>query len=379
MLIRVDPAILKQNSGLISSIGSNINNSGQTVSGMAQGAPSYDGQFAPRLQATGFEALSRTQGFFNQMNDLSDWLHSKAQAFEAADMAGGKGFGNISNEVQVLAPWSWLDGLPIDILNRYLWLGKLFGTAPFFGLLVALLMGNNLFSGIRQGSNLTITKPDTSFGDILKNAEEQEALKKKRQEEIQKWWNSNGLNQANIQVREVMHTKNNPNLNPFNACGSAVLAMIINYQDWVHGGTGKVLDAKTLAKEAVAQGAFDTDSFTNITELATLADKQGFVLLEAKDLSDIKQKVQKGEPQVALLRYGYNNNGNYVPDTGTSKLVKVSNHWVIITELSNSNATIINPYPGTGKLLDTDVKPTTITLDELGSVWRGSGFGIKEK
>ena len=59
MLIRVDPVILKQNSGSISGIGSNVNSSGQSASGIAQGAPSYDGQFGPRVQAIGHEALAR--------------------------------------------------------------------------------------------------------------------------------------------------------------------------------------------------------------------------------------------------------------------------------------------------------------------------------
>ena len=181
MRIRVDPFILRQNSGSISGIGGNVIQSGQNAFGIARGAPNIDGQFGPQVQAIGNEALVRAQGLFSRMNDLSNWLQSRAQAFEAADMAGIAGFVNVYNKAQILAPWLKLTGVPMDILNRYLMLGGFFVGTSFYGLLATLIMGNNLFSGNRQTSGSPITKPSTTFGDILKKTEKQEALKKEQQ------------------------------------------------------------------------------------------------------------------------------------------------------------------------------------------------------
>ncbi len=92
MIIRVDPAVLKQCSGNISGVGNNINLTGQGVVGLSRSAPSYNGQFGPRVQAIGMEALTRSQGLSAQMNDHSTKLQVRAQAFEAADMGGVSAF-----------------------------------------------------------------------------------------------------------------------------------------------------------------------------------------------------------------------------------------------------------------------------------------------
>ena len=150
MIIRVDPVILKQNSGSISGIGSSVNSSGQSASSVAQGAPSYDGQFGPRVQAIGHEALARAQGLLGAMNNLSSQLLSKAQAFAAADMAAVTGCANINTGAQIPATGPWWTNLPIDILNLYLKLGGLFGGAAFTGLVGTVLLGNGLNSGNGQ-------------------------------------------------------------------------------------------------------------------------------------------------------------------------------------------------------------------------------------
>jgi hypothetical protein len=93
MLIRVDPEILKQSSGNILGIGTNIKETGQCVLNVSRLAQSYDGQFGPKVQAIGMEAFTRSQGLTSQMNDHSTKLQSRAQAFEAADIAGVAGVG----------------------------------------------------------------------------------------------------------------------------------------------------------------------------------------------------------------------------------------------------------------------------------------------
>jgi len=87
MRIRVDPTVLRQSSKNVSGVGTNLSQVGQSALGKASGAPSYDGQFGPRLQAIGYEALARAQGLSGRVNDLAGQLQRKAQAFEAADLA----------------------------------------------------------------------------------------------------------------------------------------------------------------------------------------------------------------------------------------------------------------------------------------------------
>jgi hypothetical protein len=176
MLIRVDPVILKQNSGSISGIGSNVNNSGQSASSSAQGAPSYDGQFGPRVQAIGHEALARAQGLLNNMNNLSSQLLNKAQAFEAADMAGVAGFTNINNGAQIPATGPWWTGLPVDIINLILKLGGLFGGATFTGLLGTVLLGNGLSSGNGQ-TFIGLGKPSWEPGGVPRPYGEKQPVK----------------------------------------------------------------------------------------------------------------------------------------------------------------------------------------------------------
>ena len=92
MIIRVDPAILRQSSGTISGVGTNVTQTGQNVLNISRSAPSYDGQFGPQVQSMGNEALSRAQGLSSQVSNQSGILQSRAQGFEAADMAGAAGF-----------------------------------------------------------------------------------------------------------------------------------------------------------------------------------------------------------------------------------------------------------------------------------------------
>ena len=197
MRIRVDPFILRQNSGSISGIGGNLNNVGQAVFGIAQGAPSNYGDFRAQVQAIGHEALARAQGLFSQVNDFSSQLQSRAHKFEAADMVGIAGFQNIfNNNTQILAPWLKLTGVPMDIINRYLMLGRFFGGTSFYGLLLTLLMGNNLFSRSSQPI-IGIEKP----GDLI------ELRKSLDVPFVSQWKGTNGGNN----------------------CGPASVTMAINY------------------------------------------------------------------------------------------------------------------------------------------------------
>lgn len=133
MRIRVDPTILRQSSGNISGVGNNITQTGQSVLGVSRNAPSYNGQFGPRVQAIGQEAFARAQGISSRLNNCSYTLQNKAQMFEAADMVGVVGFVPITT---TFSAWSGSTNLTSQV-SSYFSLGSLLN--PDLGNLPATL------------------------------------------------------------------------------------------------------------------------------------------------------------------------------------------------------------------------------------------------
>jgi hypothetical protein len=83
--IRVDPAILISNSSTISTTAANVSTTGQSALNAAQTAPSYNGQFGPRVKAIGAEAMSRAQCTTGRLNNSAFSLNTRANAFLNAD------------------------------------------------------------------------------------------------------------------------------------------------------------------------------------------------------------------------------------------------------------------------------------------------------
>ena len=90
-IIRVDPPILFQSSGSIQKDAQGLETAGKGAHRSAEGAPSYDGQFGPRVKAIGSDALGRGGNLSGQLRGLAGNLTSRAQAFEAADNASAAG------------------------------------------------------------------------------------------------------------------------------------------------------------------------------------------------------------------------------------------------------------------------------------------------
>lgn len=161
--IRVDPVILRQASQGASGIGATLSQVGGSVLGKASSAPSYDGQFGPRVQAIGSEASARAQGFSTRMNDLSGQLQRRAQAFEAADMSASMaGLGNLSiglknwlETSRLLTEWRRSAGAPYSSLLRYLLLGTLLrgmGVNLPLGVLISLAVRSGFITSFGKKS-----------------------------------------------------------------------------------------------------------------------------------------------------------------------------------------------------------------------------------
>ena len=80
---------------------------GREASRATQGAPSYDGQFGPKVAGIGTEAWSRASAAADRLESLALWLRGKAAEFAAADQLQQGGLvGPITGWDQL--PW-WLE------------------------------------------------------------------------------------------------------------------------------------------------------------------------------------------------------------------------------------------------------------------------------
>jgi surface antigen len=154
-IIRVDPSLLQ---GLASTIGGaagDVSGLGGDAAQAAASAPSYDGQFGPKVWPIGGEAISRVRGAASHLSSLSERLGQKAAAFAEADAAAIDGLAWVyknwlDEQAQMAARWSKLTGIPAPLIERYLTMGALGGGTPFVGLLFGMVMVPGMFSWTGQ-------------------------------------------------------------------------------------------------------------------------------------------------------------------------------------------------------------------------------------
>jgi hypothetical protein len=126
--IRVTPSRLKTSADELQKISAEVEDVGNQVQATANRAPSYEGQFGPKVQALGVEAMARSQKVAQNLSALAEELQTKGEAFEAADLAGVLG-------LDAILAWfeAWLssdrllalDEFPIEYVARTLILGTL--------------------------------------------------------------------------------------------------------------------------------------------------------------------------------------------------------------------------------------------------------------
>jgi hypothetical protein len=143
---------------------------------VARSAPSYDGQFGPRVASIGADAYTRAQGLSSQMNNQSGELQRKAQAFEMADNAGMSSFTSLDNLLaesyrNYLSSLASFLHIPVDQLENYLKLGFLLNP----GVATVALTGSYIFSGFSSQfskvfGNPTIIQAEEEGWGILSGA-----------------------------------------------------------------------------------------------------------------------------------------------------------------------------------------------------------------
>ncbi len=83
--IRVDPAVLNNSAAGVNSSAGGIKNAGNGANSAAASAPSYDGQFGPKVKAIGNEARAMASGKADNLINHGSKLKERASAFLAAD------------------------------------------------------------------------------------------------------------------------------------------------------------------------------------------------------------------------------------------------------------------------------------------------------
>lgn len=128
-LIRINPTTLQQASEQLTALGMDIRRLGNELTGSLGSAPSYDGQFGPRIKGMGFEVQARVKINALRMDIHSGSLSRRAAAFEAMDQAGvGRflpDFSGLFTNPNYLRWLAVVTGLPLTLILLLIRLGKL--------------------------------------------------------------------------------------------------------------------------------------------------------------------------------------------------------------------------------------------------------------
>jgi hypothetical protein len=112
--IRVTPSRLKTSADELQKIGAEVEDLGRQVKSAADRAPSYEGQFGPKVQALGVEAMARSQILAQNLSALAEELKVKGEEFETADLAGVLGLDAILAKFE-----AWLSSDHLLVLDEF--------------------------------------------------------------------------------------------------------------------------------------------------------------------------------------------------------------------------------------------------------------------
>lgn len=121
--IRVDPPVLQNMSQNIQSSSATLNSIGNNLTGNANGAPSYEGQFGPKVREIAAGGSSLAGQLAGKFSGLASWLSNKAQQFLNADNTSSAAVSSQYNNLSWMQ-WLLLGGIfpPfyfVSFLSRY--------------------------------------------------------------------------------------------------------------------------------------------------------------------------------------------------------------------------------------------------------------------
>jgi hypothetical protein len=123
-VIRVKAPELRQCAGDIGSAGQTLDEIARSVLALTMSAPSYDGEFGPRVRALGAEAEARARAIARSLIESSSQLRTRVEAFEQVDRAGAEGLGGLGAMIpppliRFPEPPEWLIDLLMIVLSFF--------------------------------------------------------------------------------------------------------------------------------------------------------------------------------------------------------------------------------------------------------------------
>ena len=109
--IRVDPPSLTENAEELASLAERLEALAREITEVADSAPSYDGQFGPKVRSMAIDAESQLGALSDHAGALSTMLQVKAEEFAAADLQSESGFAGLQQSLRE-------------------WLQRAFGSGP---------------------------------------------------------------------------------------------------------------------------------------------------------------------------------------------------------------------------------------------------------
>jgi uncharacterized protein YgiM (DUF1202 family) len=162
--IRVDLSVMRGSAGGINNVGNATNNAAGKLTGVAARAPSYDGQFGPRVQAIAGQSASLAGGIAGRLGGLSGKLNSKANAFEAVDTAALSSVKTLtvptsmSKDAGFFAMLAGYLKIPAAQIEALLRAGGFLGKGGFtLGALITIV--TNLYTSLWKGKTFPATPP----------------------------------------------------------------------------------------------------------------------------------------------------------------------------------------------------------------------------
>jgi len=97
--IRVDPSLLRQSAQELAQRAEEMRRLGDQVWLTAADAPSYDGQFGPKVRALADEGRAHLHAQAERLGALGEQLIARAEAFEAADLESQSAFRQLASTI----------------------------------------------------------------------------------------------------------------------------------------------------------------------------------------------------------------------------------------------------------------------------------------
>jgi hypothetical protein len=190
------------------------------------------------------------------------------------------------------------------------------------------------------------------------------------------WWFDHPINQMNTDTQSIAQQLLS---NHYNTCGPAVVAMLTNYFKSGKDDNLETITPADVLKDAHNMLGYYTPpynsgllTFQHLRSLLELYDLEQ-TYPAGKDsllsLDELLERIRRGEPAIAGMRYSYQENWLYLPAGGSG----LYNHFVIIFALEEIGEEeflwVSNPHPGKYLYEDHQAAPIRISVDEFWQSW----------